>query len=68
MKFDCGETWLEKRTRLSDWHRWIAWFPVRVGPHDCRWLEHVERKGEWSCGGGDCYWDWEYREATDEGS
>lgn len=44
MRFDCGETWAEKAKRLSRWHRWFAWHPVEVGPHDCRWLEYVERR------------------------
>ena len=30
MKFDCGETWQEKHKRLSDWHRWFAWHPVKL--------------------------------------
>jgi hypothetical protein len=42
MKFDCGQTHQEKQ----EWHQWFAWFPVEVGPHDCRWLEYVERRGE----------------------
>lgn len=47
MRFDCGETWREKRARLGKWHRWFAWYPVKVGPHDCRWFEFVERSIEW---------------------
>ena len=31
--------------KLTTWHRWFAWHPVRVGHKDCRWLEYVERKG-----------------------
>jgi hypothetical protein len=44
MKFDCGDDALTRRLRLTDWHRWFAWYPVRVGPRDCRWLEAVERR------------------------
>ena len=48
MKFNCGETREEKRERLreieSQWHNWFAWYPVRVGSNECRWLETVERK------------------------
>ena len=51
MKFDCGETRKEKQVRLGQerirkeqWHKWFAWYPVRVGSHDCRWFEWVERK------------------------
>jgi len=33
--------------RMSRWHRWFAWRPVRVGTHECRWLEFVERKRVW---------------------
>lgn len=60
MKFDCGPTPEEKRrakaqrkaAKRAAWkakvytpHKWFAWFPVQVGSHDCRWLEHVERHG-----------------------
>ena len=58
MKFNCGETWDEKEKRLKDWHLWFAWRPVRVGSHDCRWWEWVERKGRHymrAC------WFWDYR-------
>lgn len=63
MKFDCGETWIEKKIRLEQWHRWFAWRPVAVAPHDCRWLEYVERKGERYIGCSGSCWDWEYRPA-----
>ena len=46
MKFDCGLTWKEKRAVRKEWHRWFALFPRRVGSHDCRWCEYIERKGE----------------------
>ncbi len=59
MKFDCGEDWEHKHKRLSAWHSHFVWFPVRVGNHDCRWLEVIERKGNYSGYGGD--WWWEYR-------
>jgi hypothetical protein len=61
MRFDCGETHEEKALRLENWHRWFAWYPVRVGSHDCRWLEAVERKGTFRGWIGDPYWEWEYR-------
>lgn len=55
MKFNCGLSPKEKDAarwervqakvdRLSEWHRTFAWFPVRVGSGDCRWLEFVERR------------------------
>lgn len=55
MKFDCGPTPKERadarQKKVSDkiyanskWHKCFAWLPVRVGPHDCRWLEAVERR------------------------
>lgn len=58
MKFDCGESWLVKKARLERWHPWFAWFPVRIGNHDCRWWETIERKGEYS---DTCGWEWEFR-------
>lgn len=61
MKFDYGETQVEKRKRLSQWHRWFAWRPVKVSDHDCRWLETVERKGLFWHSLFDEGCDWEYR-------
>lgn len=58
MKFDCGETSAEWSNRRQRWHRWFAWYRVRIASHDCRWLEYVERKGTASYGGD---WDWIYR-------
>lgn len=54
MKFNCGLSALEKAKvryhkqkekwhSISHWHPVFAWFPTRVGPHDCRWLEYVAR-------------------------
>lgn len=61
MRFNC-ESREVKHARLSDWHRWFAWHPVRVGPSDCRWLEYVERKGTLHVGWDmSCFWTWEYR-------
>ena len=59
MKFNCGETSAEGVKRLTKWHRWFAWCPTRVGSNDCRWLEWIERQGEYGSYGGD--WFWEYR-------
>lgn len=70
MKFDCG-----KRSRsqhvtsrhraLRLWHRWFAWYPVRIGQHDCRWLEFVQRKGTYKeyydFDGYGSFWIWEYK-------
>lgn len=70
MKFNCGLTLEEKQNQRfqqkvidhqfnTKWHRVYAWFPVRVGYKDCRWLEYVERQNI-------CEWvtnrpDWIYR-------
>jgi len=37
------ESYIDKCARLSKWHLWFAWHPVRVGDGDVRWLEVVER-------------------------
>lgn len=57
MKFNCKR---KVEPRIV-WHTWFAWFPVRVGEDDCRWLEKVERRGtfEYDSQGG--YWHFEYR-------
>ncbi|MGE3333661.1 MAG: hypothetical protein AB7I36_08460 [Rhodospirillaceae bacterium] len=59
MKFNCGPSPDEKRasrhiakmTRLREkaealrgWHRVFAWWPIRIAPGECRWLEYVERR------------------------
>ena len=64
MRFDCGETHEEKKARLREWHRWFAWYPIEITEHDCRWLEWVMRKGEYSW--SDCWWVWFYKTPTKE--
>lgn len=66
MKFDCGETWEEKKKRLENWHRWFAWHPAKIKDHDCRVFEYVWRKGTYDCGYKDCYWNWEYKSIEGE--
>ena len=61
MRFDCGPTYAERITAKECWHRFYAIFPRRVGSHDCRYMEWVERKGEYHSYPGDCYFTWEYR-------
>jgi hypothetical protein len=58
MKWDCGPTWKEKIAAWEQWHPHFAVWPVRVGSHDCRWLEWVERKADFSGYGGDVYWEY----------
>jgi hypothetical protein len=67
MKLDCGKRSRPVRRELRIrakclWHIWYAWFPVRVGPHDCRWLEPVQRRGTYheNWGEGGDYWIWDY--------
>ena len=67
MKFDCGETWKEKKARVGKWHKWFAWRPVRLSAHDCRWLEHVGRRGIYKNGHFESWWEWEYRQLESEG-
>lgn len=74
MKFDCDIHGIRKEARhdkLMNWHKHFAFLPCKVGPHDCRWLEFVDRKGETYVGrtalvGGGGYmdvekWRWEYK-------
>lgn len=46
MKLECGKRAAARYARLTDWHDWFAWRPVKVGNYECRWLETVERKCE----------------------
>jgi len=62
MKFDCGlllnyDEWIADREK---WHRWFAWYPVRVGLRECRWFEMVARKGTRHEGASYVWWTWEY--------
>lgn len=61
MRFDCGLSFSERIDAKSQWHTWFAWYPVRVGHRDCRWLERVERKGTFYAGAGHCWWSFTYR-------
>ena len=58
MKFNCGPTpeeraderrrqQAEERIKLEQWHDYFTWWPIRIGSGDCRWLETIERKGEY---------------------
>lgn len=51
--------------RLGKWHDWFAWYPVRVGEGDVRWLETVQRAGAyervWWDGCYQTWWTWEHR-------
>lgn len=50
------------RNRCSHWHRWFAWYPVRLVTGEIVWLEAVQRRGDrWFAYGFD-NWDWEYRD------
>lgn len=51
----------DRYNRLTNWHSWFAWHPVRVATDDVRWLERVERKGELLEGVGQRFWDWSFR-------
>jgi len=44
MKFTCNNKFNEKLKNRENWHKWFAWYPVKVGEHDCRWLESVNRR------------------------
>lgn len=46
MRFDCGREAALRAKAREQWHRWFAWYPVRVSDESCRWLEWVERRIE----------------------
>ena len=53
MKWTNGKTEYAKDSYCKTWHKWFAWYPVKVavtgtGEHQRyvkTWLEYVERKG-----------------------
>lgn len=61
MKFNCGPTTEERREYLANWHPFFAVLPRRVGSHDCRWFEWIERKGSYIIGRSGVWWNWKYR-------
>ncbi len=65
MRFNCGPDSVEKHEAKKFWHRWFAWYPVRVSKRECIWLEFVERKGTFVTGfaavGAYMYFEWEYK-------
>lgn len=51
--------------RLSTWHKWFAWRPVRLthDHHEIRWLGFIYRKGRYNVYGDDGdKWKWKYVE------
>lgn len=76
MKFNCSTKEKEERRkaksrkkyeRVSNWHKWFAWFPVHLSEEECRWLEFLERRSADSFYLYDCYphsRDWYYRPKT----
>ena len=70
MKLDCGNSAAAAHRASEMWHKWFAWYPVYVGPHNCQWLARVERKRRRnpyympSVGGLSSYWFNQYRPWT----
>lgn len=57
-----GSAWREqdRQAKLSNWHTWFAWYPVRLGEFEVVWLERLKRKGKFYEGAGHYWWQWEY--------
>jgi hypothetical protein len=61
------ETITEQNQRLSNWHRWFAWYPVPVKNEQTNrtqlvWLETVQRKGRViNKIGTQYYWEWSFK-------
>ncbi len=71
MKFNCSKrSWDQKKEArmraLKLWHRYFAWFPVRIGRYNCCWLEFIQRKGKYICiydfDHSRTSWLWRYKE------
>jgi len=56
----------EKEERLSAWHKWFTWHPIRItdDPTDVRWLEFIYRRGRKTWGDDGSYWTWKYADNT----
>lgn len=66
MIFDCGPTIQERHAAKRIWHRWFAWHPIRLAAHKCAWLQFIERRGNEKCSWDEWWWEWEYREITND--
>lgn len=67
MKFNCGMTRAEAHREyawtIAQWHDVFAFFPIRVGPEECRWLEVVQRRNvHWNA--MNPVWEYRAREST----
>lgn len=54
-----------RREKLSTWHKWFAWKPVRLehDNHEVRWFGWIFRKGMARHDGeGGVWWNWKYAE------
>lgn len=62
MKFEVGKAAYDKYMRtFIEWKEWYAWYPVKTGRFERRWLEVVERKREECEAGIDSFSYWTYR-------
>ena len=59
MKCNCGPTRKEKEAKLEQWHDFFTIFPRRVGSHDCRMLETIQRRRRINMFSGGR--EWQYR-------
>lgn len=61
MKVNCGRGPIAEAKYYLNWHPVFAWWPIRVGENDCRWLEIVERKFTWRGNLSGSFYDPEFR-------
>jgi hypothetical protein len=53
MIINCGPTraerairrWNERSRRYTQWHRVWVWWPIRISPTECVWMQWIQRKG-----------------------
>ena len=63
MQWKSFNTWFnERKGRITNWHRWFAWYPVRCKDGKTRWLTFIERKIRWYNRWRE-YGEWEHRKA-----
>lgn len=55
-----------RREKLSCWHKWFAWRPIRLtsDEHEVRWLEVVYRKGRLRGSEEGDFWKWKYADSS----
>lgn len=54
-----------RRSKKEKWHKWWAWYPVRIDHYTLVWLETIERKQDYVLGMSHLPY-WQYRRINND--